>query len=95
MTYDEFERVGLDEGCPYGLCKLAWAWSGRESCGGFPVQPFYDEKLRYFFRSMLSRMPEDALRAVKFVDSFELEPGAMDSIANEFLKFSDERKEPT
>jgi hypothetical protein len=74
MTYDEFERIGLEESTPYAWIKIAWEaqpWAG---------QPFKEEALRRFFRVSIDELPNAAVFALEYISSQEVAPGALESI---------------
>lgn len=81
MTYDEFERIGMSEGAPYALCKLAWEFQpwresdllGREEC------------LRYAFRLMLKQLAGKPMDALTFVSNFEMKPGTLEEVAKQMM----------
>lgn len=82
MTYDEFEYIGMRLGVPYGLCKMAWTMFPfkEKSLDGKGI-----EGVRIFFRSVLDKLPIEALDRVKFLSSFEVEEGTWESIAKRMI----------
>jgi len=83
MIYDDFERIGLDEGAPYVLCKLFWEWNKQEP-DAFEKHPLYEEKLRFFFQRSLASIPEEALKTLRFLGSFEMDPEMLAKLARDF-----------
>ena len=79
MTYEQFERIGMDMGMPYALCKIAWEWLP------FKHERFNKMKLEFFFRTALQNMPPEALAASLKVSSLELQEGALEHIAKKWL----------
>ena len=80
MTYEEFERIGMSEGAPYALCKLAWQWKPWQEL------PLHKRALRMMFRETIKALPRNALASLKFVSSFELQLGTLEKIADNWMR---------
>ncbi len=83
MIYDDFERIGMQEGVPYVLCKLCWEWNKNEP-DAFEKHPLYEAKLRFFFRRCLASIPEEALKTLRFIGSFEMDPETIAQLARDY-----------
>lgn len=83
MIYDDFERIGLEEGAPYVLCKLFWEWNRAEP-DAFEKHPLHEEKLRFFFQRSFASIPDDALKTLRFVGSFEMDPDMLAQLARDY-----------
>lgn len=81
MSYEEFERIGMDEGAPYALCKMTWEWKPWERDCLVP-NPL---AIRMMFRIALSVMPEEAMAALRKVSALEIEEGALESMARKWM----------
>lgn len=80
MTYDEFERIGLDEGMPYAFCKIAFhamPWSSA---------PFDEQKLRRVCRQMIADLPVKGLEALREISKQEFTTGALEAFASSMMK---------
>ena len=79
MTYDEFEKGGLAQGAPYALCKIAW------EPFPFKTDPYDEPKLKHFFLAMVSQLPKEAMDALKFASTFEIEDGALEELSRQWF----------
>ncbi len=82
MTYEEFERIGMSEGVPYALCKLAWEmkpWRDMPLFGR-------EEPLRMAFRLMIEKLDGKPLDTLAFVSSFELQPVTLELAAKQMME---------
>lgn len=78
LTYDDFERIGMELGAPYALCKIAWEYRPILQ---LPWGTSRDTDALYvFWRKVLEKFPPEAMEPLKFLSSFEVEPGTWEEI---------------
>ena len=84
MTYDDFERIGMDEGAPYAFCKIAWEMN-RPHPDAFEKHPLYELELRAWFQEILAGCPQATLDRLRQLDASDMAPQNIEQAARAYL----------
>ena len=75
MTYDEYERIGMDLGATYAFCKLTWEI--------LPAilnnNPFEKSCVKFFMEEMLADMPDDVRESFIAISDLDIDPKLLES----------------